>query len=127
MSQSSYSIGSHIQADHSTFNSVGRDQYNAGRDQYNTQYNISNVTGMNDQSPSDPTLHLKEPGLRFLDKQELVNWISPLNFNEQQDAAFGKRTKGTGTWLLQSSQFKDWMVNTSRVLWCPGKRQLLSL
>jgi len=53
--------------------------------------------------------------------QELIKWLSPLNFNEQQDAAFGKRTGSTGTWILQSSEFKDWMDHKSRVLWCPGK------
>jgi len=26
--------------------------------------------------------------------QELANWISQVNFNEQQEAAFGKHTKG---------------------------------
>ena len=66
------------------------------------------------------------PDLRFLDEQDqLENWISPLNFNEQQDAAYGKRTKGTGAWLLQSSEFKRWMGDKSGVLWCPGKREFI--
>jgi len=67
--------------------------------------------------------------LHFLDKQtqQLANWISPLDFNEQQDTAYGKHTKDTGTWLLNSPEFKRWVDDKSRILWCPGKREFLVL
>lgn len=54
--------------------------------------------------------------------EKIARWISPLNFSEQQDAAFGKRAKSTGTWFLESSEFKDWIDGEHKVLWCPGKR-----
>jgi hypothetical protein len=65
----------------------------------------------------------------FLDDrtEELARWISPLNFNEQHDAAFAKHSKGTGTWFLESSEFKDWTDDQHKVLWCPGKRTFLAL
>jgi hypothetical protein len=82
----------HIRADDSTFIHVGGDQYN-----------ISAMTTTDEAS-------------------QLASWISPLNFNEQQDAAYGKCTKGTGAWFLHSPEFKRWIDTKSGVLWCPGNR-----
>jgi hypothetical protein len=59
--------------------------------------------------------------------QVLANWISPLDFNEQQETAFGQHTEGTGTWMLQKLEFQEWRDGKCRVLWCPGKRKFLAL
>ena len=110
-----FSHSSHIQANNTSFNTVGRDQY------LNIQYNVAGCG-------QSPCYVVVVPDASFLDNhsQELANWISQLDFNEQQDAAFGKHTKGTGTWMLQSPEFTDWMNGEPRVLWCPGKRTFLS-
>lgn len=66
--------------------------------------------------------------IHFLDKhpQGLANWISSLNFNERQDAAFEKYTKDTGSWMLQSPEFTEWVQDDRcRILWCPGNREFL--
>lgn len=52
-----------LQADGSTFNSVGRDQYNAGRDLFITHNNTPTVTGMIIFPLCDA--HLTYPNLRF--------------------------------------------------------------
>jgi hypothetical protein len=48
--------------------------------------------------------------LFYLDqeRQDILNWLSPLNFNVSQSEAFHKCTDGTGQWLLKSSQFEEW-------------------
>jgi hypothetical protein len=74
-----FNNASHIQASSSSFIRIGRDQH--------INYHIATIT---DEQP-----------------QVLANWISPLSFDEQQDAAFEKYTEGTGTCLLQSRQFKQ--------------------
>jgi hypothetical protein len=58
--------------------------------------------------------------------EELVNWISTISFNEEHRQAFDQHTQGTGTWILESPEFQQWVANEFRVLWCPGNRQLYS-
>ena len=114
---SMFNNSSHIQVDNSVLNAVRGDLYNI-------QYNVAGK-GQSSSYSGCPNLDV-----HFLDDhrpQELANWISQLNFNEQQDAAFGRRTKGTGIWLLQSPEFTDWVGGKSRVLWCPGKRMFPSV
>ena len=108
---------SNVQIDDSTFNDVAGDQHL-------TQINLSVVPGgMIDLSLYSAHLRILTPRLPGNDQlPKLARWISPLDFNEQQNAALGKRTEGTGTWLLQSSEFKGWVDGESKVLWCPGKR-----
>jgi hypothetical protein len=61
---------------------------------------------------------------RIHDKQnqEIITWLSPLNFFTNQDDYFDRRREGTGNWLLDSNIFKAWLDGTNKTLWCPGIR-----
>ncbi|KAF8226373.1 hypothetical protein L208DRAFT_1051913, partial [Tricholoma matsutake] len=53
--------------------------------------------------------------------EELIKWISTISFNEEHNQALDQCTPGTGTWILRSPEFNQWMTNGIRILWCPGK------
>ena len=56
--------------------------------------------------------------------QDILNWLSPLNFSAKQNDIFGRWHEGTGQWLLDNTVFKTWVNGNSKVLWCPGIRMV---
>ena len=61
-----------------------------------------------------------------LEEQEIINWLSPLEFFSKQNDALSRRQEGTGRWLLESSEFRSWLDTPGKeVLWCPGLREYL--
>lgn len=56
--------------------------------------------------------------------QIIVDWLSSLNFKVTQRDIFEQRTEGTGQWLLDSQEFKGWIVGNSKTLWCHGIREM---
>lgn len=53
-------------------------------------------------------------------RQEILQWLSPLNFAPQQSDLSGRRQKGTGLWLLESKIFQEWVSNEGKTLVCRG-------
>ncbi|KAK6331269.1 hypothetical protein TWF730_004357 [Orbilia blumenaviensis] len=56
----------------------------------------------------------EEPILKFLEK------LSTIRHNLHHDTACQKRHPDTGLWLLQSSQYINWLQLDSRILYCEG-------
>jgi hypothetical protein len=50
----------------------------------------------------------------------LLKWLTTLNYGPQQSDFISKRQPGTGEWLLNSTNFQDWLTGTSKTLYCPG-------
>ncbi|KAJ7706667.1 ankyrin repeat-containing domain protein [Mycena rosella] len=60
---------------------------------------------------------------QYLDRKrrdEIIDWLSPINFFTRQADIFAVRQPGSGEWLLQSEQFKSWSAGVGKILWCPG-------
>ncbi|KAJ7706684.1 ankyrin repeat-containing domain protein [Mycena rosella] len=60
---------------------------------------------------------------QYLDRKrrdEIIDWLSPINFFTRQADIFAVRQPGSGEWLLQSDQFKFWSASVGKILWCPG-------
>jgi hypothetical protein len=55
-------------------------------------------------------------------RREIIEWLSPLNFLKTQIDVLNRRQTGTGQWLLESAEFKDWVSGSGTTLWCPGIR-----
>ena len=54
-------------------------------------------------------------------KQEVLQWLSPLNFRLKQLDILSRRTPCTGEWLLVEKNFKSWVEgNGSSCLFCSG-------
>ena len=60
-------------------------------------------------------------------RRDIITWISPLNFSRKQNDIFARRQEGTGEWLLERDEFKNWREGTERTLWCPGIRMTFPL
>ena len=61
---------------------------------------------------------------RFLNQesQQLLRWLSPSNCRDTQKDVFSRRQEGTGKWLFETSEFKNWLDGENRAIWCPGIR-----
>lgn len=56
------------------------------------------------------------------ERDQILSWLSRLNFWHKQNDYFSGRQQGTGEWLLDVQEFKDWIQGTTGVLWCHGIR-----
>ena len=50
----------------------------------------------------------------------VIDWLTPLNFLARQESIIRDRSKGTGTWFLESETFDRWRSRDDSVMWCPG-------
>jgi Cdc6-like AAA superfamily ATPase len=53
---------------------------------------------------------------------QVSHWLSPIDASAQLRDYLAKRTRGTGTWLLQSQEFQEWIGNSSKgnIIWLTG-------
>ncbi|KAJ7835018.1 hypothetical protein B0H14DRAFT_2450271 [Mycena olivaceomarginata] len=56
----------------------------------------------------------------FDQRDELIEWVSPLNFFPRQAEIFSTRQPGTGEWFLMDEKFQAWKSSPGGVLWCQG-------
>ncbi|TFK24255.1 hypothetical protein FA15DRAFT_420587 [Coprinopsis marcescibilis] len=57
------------------------------------------------------------------DVEKLANWLADINFRDIQMENSGKRTPGTGFWVLEKGVFKIWVQGSKegpRILWGTG-------
>ncbi|KAJ7226393.1 ankyrin repeat domain-containing protein [Mycena rebaudengoi] len=54
------------------------------------------------------------------ERKRIIDWLSPLNFFQRHEDIFSARQEGTGTWLFEKTQFKDWIASAGGVLWGHG-------
>ncbi|KAK4155941.1 hypothetical protein C8A00DRAFT_41494 [Chaetomidium leptoderma] len=58
-----------------------------------------------------------------LDKKEdleILEWLTKVNYGQQQSDYLNQRQPGTGQWLLNSDEFKTWVEGDRQTLFCPG-------
>ncbi|KAL8752513.1 MAG: hypothetical protein Q9199_005692 [Rusavskia elegans] len=53
-------------------------------------------------------------------RENILDWLSPLNFFQTQQDTFARREDGTGQWFIESAVFQDWLSSTNRTLCCTG-------
>ncbi|KAH7140599.1 ankyrin repeat-containing domain protein [Dactylonectria macrodidyma] len=51
---------------------------------------------------------------------QVLNWLTPTDYNSQQHDFFTRRQPGTGQWLLDLQEYKAWLSSTQQTLFCPG-------
>jgi NACHT domain len=49
-----------------------------------------------------------------------LDWLTPVDYSSQQSDFIGRRQEGTGTWLLNSNEFQEWLNTSNQTLFCPG-------
>jgi hypothetical protein len=55
-------------------------------------------------------------------REDILNWISKLDFDQKHRAVRSPRVEGTGGWLLGREEYLLWRddVSVSNILWCYG-------
>ncbi|KAJ7232410.1 hypothetical protein C8J57DRAFT_1091237 [Mycena rebaudengoi] len=53
-------------------------------------------------------------------RDQIIEWYSPLNFFQRQDEIFDTGQPGTGEWLQNDAKFRSWESGIGKILWCRG-------
>jgi hypothetical protein len=62
-----------------------------------------------------------------VEREKIIEWLSPLNFFARQADIFGTRQEGTGKWLIEDPRFRDWLFGSGEMIWCFGIRRSFSV
>ncbi|KAJ3578793.1 hypothetical protein NPX13_g1780 [Xylaria arbuscula] len=54
------------------------------------------------------------------DQQEVLDWLTSLNYAAQQSDFINQCEAGTGQWLLDSAEYRNWLSTKQQALFCPG-------
>ncbi|KAF8181900.1 hypothetical protein K438DRAFT_1447377, partial [Mycena galopus ATCC 62051] len=54
------------------------------------------------------------------ERDTVLDWYSPLNFFQRQQAIHATHQEGTGGWFLRNETFKEWKSGMGKILWCDG-------
>ncbi|KAH8694900.1 hypothetical protein BGW36DRAFT_452665, partial [Talaromyces proteolyticus] len=54
------------------------------------------------------------------DCRAVLDWLIPTTYSSQQHDLLGRRQEGTGKWLVESKEFKNWVDQKKQTLFCPG-------
>ena len=54
------------------------------------------------------------------EQQAILDWLTRVDYSPQQNDFLRQRQVGSGQWLLDSVEFKDWTGGNKRTLLCPG-------
>lgn len=52
--------------------------------------------------------------------EEILNWITAVEFGLQHSDYLSRRQPGTGAWLLSSETYQMWLKKAAQTLFCPG-------
>ena len=54
------------------------------------------------------------------DYQQILDWLTPVDYGPQQSDHLKRRQRGTGQWLLDSAEYQTWLNIGKQTLFCPG-------
>jgi Cdc6-like AAA superfamily ATPase len=57
---------------------------------------------------------------RHEEHQAILEWLTPIDYANQQSDFISRRQEGTGQWLLNSDKFRHWVGQNKQTLFCPG-------
>ncbi|KAK8011810.1 Alpha/Beta hydrolase protein [Apiospora arundinis] len=52
--------------------------------------------------------------------REILNWLTETNYGNQHSDILDRRQPGTGQWLLNATEYRQWLAKASQTLFCPG-------
>ncbi|KAJ7154140.1 ankyrin repeat-containing domain protein [Mycena filopes] len=55
-----------------------------------------------------------------VERDNILDWLSPINYFLRQADISGTHQSGTGTWLLEHDVVKRWRMGVLRTVWCRG-------
>ncbi|KAK8131917.1 hypothetical protein PG999_000090 [Apiospora kogelbergensis] len=54
------------------------------------------------------------------DRAKILEWLTIIDYAQQQNDFISRRQPGTGEWLLESPEFQSWLSEGEKTLFCPG-------
>ncbi|KAH8727136.1 hypothetical protein GQ44DRAFT_128599 [Phaeosphaeriaceae sp. PMI808] len=81
--------------------------------------NIALLTALTGRLTRDNTVKL----VRYQEDKEqqaILDWLTPTDYVPQQNDFLKQRQAGSGKWLLDSAEFKNWLETKNQTLFCPG-------
>ncbi|KAI9931069.1 hypothetical protein MW887_010726 [Aspergillus wentii] len=69
-------------------------------------------------SKTEANVDMVKSMLDCKEDDEILNWITSVDYSRQQNDYFQKAQPGTGQWLLDSTEFQEWLEGST--LFCPG-------
>ncbi|KAK6530571.1 hypothetical protein TWF281_007414 [Arthrobotrys megalospora] len=51
---------------------------------------------------------------------DVLDWLTPMDYGLRQSDFINRHLKGTGQWLLSSKEFTRWLDQSKQTLFCPG-------
>jgi hypothetical protein len=51
---------------------------------------------------------------------EILDGLTPVDYGPQHTSYIRRRQQGTGQWLLDSTEYQDWLGTSKQILFCPG-------
>ncbi|KAH8586341.1 ankyrin repeat protein, partial [Bisporella sp. PMI_857] len=54
------------------------------------------------------------------ENQAILDWLSPIDYTSQQHDFIRRRQPGTGQWLLDAAEYREWIGVKKKTLFCPG-------
>ncbi|CAG8385864.1 unnamed protein product [Penicillium salamii] len=75
--------------------------------------------GANTSKTESDVSNLKSTLTSWGDRQ-MLDWLTKFDYGPQQSDHLSRRQPGTGTWFLESTQYKNWRDSDGQILFCPG-------
>ncbi|KAI5803500.1 hypothetical protein DFH27DRAFT_50967 [Peziza echinospora] len=76
---------------------------------------------IDDEDPSEEFRSQSEGPLSEVhQKERILEWLSPLDFQARQKDTFALRLTGTGSNFLEHEIFRSWVMGAKKTLYCPG-------
>ena len=55
-----------------------------------------------------------------VERRAVADWLTLIDYSTQQSDSINRRQEGTGLWLLNSTEFQEWVNHSKKTLFCPG-------
>ncbi|KAB5542460.1 hypothetical protein GE09DRAFT_1225395 [Coniochaeta sp. 2T2.1] len=85
---------------------------------------VSSTKSLASIQESQATLHASVDQLRQhnddLERDVVLDWLSPSNYPSQHADLLRRRQPGTGQWILDSGEYRNWLHSSGQTLFCPG-------
>ncbi|XTI89039.1 hypothetical protein V2W45_1399781 [Cenococcum geophilum] len=54
------------------------------------------------------------------ERRAILDWLTPIDYANQQNDFINRRQEGTGQWLLDLVEYQAWLKTNKQTLFCPG-------
>ena len=75
---------------------------------------------LHNTSRTEAHLEMMRHKLNNDEDMKILDWLTPIDYDPQQNDYLKRRQPGTGQWLLDSAEYQAWLKTKKQTLFCPG-------